>query len=148
MVSRVAVGGSAGYRLLQKVSLMGRCQARTLGTIVATLDQQIIWKWVSESISRHLICLLGNWSSLDVNERIVISIDYRSLLINIGAPSLATCDNCKELLVVNTVVFPSDAWGLAKDSNGIINRCMFLFKYTTSSIWCITLNLKWFGKTG
>ena len=41
---------------------------------------------------------------MEVNERFVISEDYSLLPINVGAPSFATSSNCKQLMVMNTVV--------------------------------------------
>ena len=44
---------------------------------------------------------------MEVNERFVISEDNKSLPINAGAPSFATINNYKQLMVMNTVVLLS-----------------------------------------
>ena len=41
---------------------------------------------------------------MKVNERFVITKDYSLLPINIGVPSFATSKDCKQLMVMNTVV--------------------------------------------
>ena len=40
-----------------------------------------------------------------MNERLKISDNYTMLPINVGAPSFATSDNFKQLMVMKTVVF-------------------------------------------
>ena len=42
---------------------------------------------------------------MEVNERFVICENYSSLPINVGVPSFAISNNCKQLIVINTVVF-------------------------------------------
>ena len=55
---------------------------------------------------------------MKVNERFVISEDYNLLPINIEAPSFATSNNCKQVMVMNTVIsllvkiFPRKSMGL------------------------------------
>ena len=84
---------------------------------------------------------------MEVNERFVILDDYSSLPINVGLLSFAISNNCKQLIVMNTIVLPTTGKGLTDKSNEFMNRCMLLCKYTTySSIGYITFNLEWFGK--
>ena len=86
---------------------------------------------------------------MEVNERFVISDDHSSLPINVGVPSFATSCNCKQLIVINIVVFLTTCGGLAQEDNGFVNRYMLLCKYTTySSVRCTNFNLEWFVKSG
>ena len=41
---------------------------------------------------------------MEVNERFVISEDYSSLPINVGMPSFAISNNCKQHIAMNTIV--------------------------------------------
>ena len=41
---------------------------------------------------------------MEVNERFVISEDYRLLPINVGAPSFAISNNFKQLILIKTVL--------------------------------------------
>ena len=76
---------------------------------------------------------------MEVNERFAISEDYTSLPINVGAPSFATGNDCKQLIIMNTVVSLTTSKGLAEVHNGFVNRYMLLCKYTTCrSVRCIT----------
>ena len=84
---------------------------------------------------------------MGINERFMISEDYSLLPINVVAPSFATSNNCKQLMVKNTVVSLTASKCLAEENNGFVNRCMLLCNFTTySSVKCITLNEEWFGK--
>ena len=42
---------------------------------------------------------------VEVNARIVIHDNYSPLPINVGAPSFATSNDCKQLMLMSTVVF-------------------------------------------
>ena len=84
---------------------------------------------------------------MEVNEKFVISDDYRFLPINVGAPSFAISDNCKQIIAINTIVLLTTGEILVPEGNGFVERCIILCKYTTySSIRCITFNSEWFGK--
>ena len=84
---------------------------------------------------------------MEVNERFVVSDDYSLLPINVGVPSFATSDDCKQFMVMNTIVLLTTGKCLAEEGSGFVKRYMFLGKYTIySSIKCITLSLEWFGK--
>ena len=83
-----------------------------------------------------------------MNERFIISEDNNSLPINIRGPSFAISNNFKKFMVINTVIFPTTGWCLAQDSNGLIKRCILMYKYATySSDYRITLNLEGLYKT-
>ena len=41
---------------------------------------------------------------MEVNERFAISEDYSVLPINVEAPSFAISNNCKQLMVMKTIV--------------------------------------------
>ena len=41
---------------------------------------------------------------MEVNERFVICENYSSLPINVGAPSFAINNNCKQITIMNAVV--------------------------------------------
>ena len=78
---------------------------------------------------------------MEVNERFIIINDYSLFPINVRAPSFAISHNFKQLTVIKIVFFLTTGEGLAEESNGFMNRCMLLCRYTThSSIRCITLH--------
>ena len=73
--------------------------------------------------------------------------DYNSLPINIGAPSFATRNDCKQFTVMNTIVFLNNGEDFVKEGHRFVKKYMLLCKNTTySSRECITFNLEWFGK--
>ena len=42
---------------------------------------------------------------MEVNERFITCDNYSSFSIKVGVPSLAISDNCKKVMVLNTVDF-------------------------------------------
>ena len=82
-----------------------------------------------------------------MNERVVISDDYTLLPINIRAPSFAISNNCKQCMVMSTIVLLTNSEGISQEGNGFVNRYILLCKYTTySNVRSIIFNSEWFGK--
>ena len=65
---------------------------------------------------------------MEVNKRFAINNDYSSLPINVRAQSFTRSNNCKQFMVMNTVVFLSTDEGPAKENNWFVNRYMLLCK--------------------
>ena len=51
---------------------------------------------------------------MEVNERFVINEDYSLLPINSGAQSFTISNNCKQFIVMNTVVSLTTGYGITE----------------------------------
>ena len=58
----------------------------------------------------------------------MIRDNYSFLPIIVGALNFATCDKCKDIIVINTVVLLTTDQCLAQEGKIFMNRCMFLCK--------------------
>ena len=79
---------------------------------------------------------------MEVEYRFVMREDYSLLPINVAVPRFATSNDCKQFMVVDTIVSLTTCLGNTQEDHGFMKKYMLVYKYTTkSSIRCITFNL-------
>ena len=102
--SRVAVGEEAGEGVLQEGSMGGHRNKVSENHSSNTRPPDDLNRSSQQGFQAIRFAIYLVKVKCEVNERFVISEDYSSLPINVGAPSFAISNNCKQLTVINTIV--------------------------------------------